>query len=275
MTLDLIYLTERELFRRKYSPRTIKTYSECLRNFLKFCRKEPRKITKKDAKDYLEKLSEENKSGSTINISLQSIKFAMENVLNKRFFVKVHYSKTPKKLPEFLTKGEVWNLFGAITNTKHALMVKLMYSAGLRVSELLNLRVRDFQFDKNYGWVRQGKGGKDRLFIIAESLRGELINHIKSNSLCDDSSLFQGRNRNTLSQRTVQEIIKMAAKRAKIKKHIHPHTLRHSFATHLIENGYDVTTVQSLLGHRSAQTTMVYVHMASPNLINVKSPIDK
>lgn len=149
-----------------------------------------------------------------------------------------------------------------------------MYSAGLRVSELVNLRVRDLDLKENYGWVRHGKGNKDRMFIIAESLKKGLLEHIKINNLNNENWLFSSYNGN-ISARTVQEIIKKAAKKTKINKKVHPHTLRHSYATHLIENGYDVTTVQSLLGHNSAETTMVYLHIAPKRFINVRSPLDE
>ncbi len=152
-------------------------------------------------------------------------------------------------------------------------MIKLMYGAGLRVSELVNLRVNDLDLNNNFGFVRKGKGNKDRLFIVANSLKEELTNFIKGNELNSDSYLFNSYNGH-MSVRSVQEIIKRATKLAKIDKEVHPHTLRHSYATHLIENGYDVASVQSLLGHNSMETTMVYLHIAKPNMINVKSPLD-
>ena len=126
----------------------------------------------------------------------------------------------------------------------------------------------------NYGWVRKGKCKKDRLFIIAEKLKKELIGYISKENISKNSWLFQGQKQHHISVMTVQKIIKKASKKAAINKNVHPHTLRHSFATHLIENGYDVASVQSLLGHNSSETTMVYLHMASPNMINVKSPFD-
>jgi len=143
----------------------------------------------------------------------------------------------------------------------------------LRVSELVNLKVRDLDLNLNHGWVRHGKGNKDRLFIIANSLKERLLSHIKEKNLDYNSWLFNTYNGH-ISVRSIQEIVKKAAKKAKIYKKVHPHTLRHSYATHLIENGYDIASVQSLLGHNSAETTMVYVHLASPKLINVKSPLD-
>ncbi|MBI2110125.1 tyrosine-type recombinase/integrase [Candidatus Woesearchaeota archaeon] len=149
-----------------------------------------------------------------------------------------------------------------------------MYSAGLRVSELLNLKVENLNLVNNFGYVRKGKGSKDRLFVIADSLKQEIVDYITSNKLEHDSFIFQsymGR----MSSRTIQEILKKAAKRSGIKKRVHPHALRHSFSTHLIENGYSITDVQSLLGHKSPETTMIYVHMASSKFIGVRSPWDE
>ncbi|MBI2106147.1 tyrosine-type recombinase/integrase [Candidatus Woesearchaeota archaeon] len=272
--MDIDYLMKRELLRRRYSTKTIQSYSKCLDKFFQYHKdKNPRKITKTDVKDFIDiKLVDKNRSGNTINLYFNAVKFFMENILNKRLFYNIKYSKVPRRLPIVLTKEEIKKLINIIENKKHKLIVKLMYSSGLRVSELVNLRVEDFQFDKNYGFVRNGKGGKDRLFIIAQSLKDELKKFIIENNLKE--FIFKGNKNCNLSVRTVQEIIKRNTKRAKIDKKVHPHTLRHSFATHLIENGYDVTSVQSLLGHNSAETTMRYLHTASPKMINVKSPLD-
>lgn len=272
--MDLIELMKKEMLRRKYSLRTIETYLMCLNKFLNYCKKEPRKITKKDIKDYLDNLQDRNKTGSTINIHLNALKFAMEEILNKNFMVRIKYSKTPKTLPTVLTKEETVKLINSIENEKHRLMVKLMYGAGLRVSELVNLKILDMDLEKNYGWVRHGKGNKDRLFIIANSIKEELLNYIKDNNLGSEDYLFESYNGH-ISVRTIQTIIKKATKKAKIIKNVHPHSLRHSFATHLIEDGYDLISLQSLLGHNSAQTTMQYIHMASPRIISVKSLIDR
>ena len=180
----------------------------------------------------------------------------------------------PKTLPTVLTKEEIIRLFDNIKNSKHKLSAELMYSSGLRVNELVNLKVMDFEFEKNYGWVRNGKGNKDRLFIVAKRLNERLQEFIKENKLSYESYLFKGNKRDHISKETINMIIKTAAKKAGIKKRVHCHTLRHSFATHLIEDGYGVSDVQSLLGHKSPETTMVYVHMASPKMLNIKSPLD-
>src|SRR3989344_9040282 len=142
--MDVIESVKKEGLRRRYSIRTIETYLVCVRNFLNFCHKDPIKFTKKDVKDYLDILSEKNKSGSTINVNLQALKFMMEYVLNKRkYFYNIKYSKVSKKLPTVLEKEEIVKLINAIDNKKHKLMIKLIYSAGLRVSELLNLKIED------------------------------------------------------------------------------------------------------------------------------------
>lgn len=272
--MDLMYLMKREMFRRKYSVETIKAYADNVNKFLRYIQKEPRQITKQDVKDYLYHLADKNLSGSTLNQNLQAIKFALEEILNKRlYFVKLPYSKLPKTKPTVLTKEEVKKLLSVIENPTHNLMIKLMYSAGLRVKELVRLKVEDLHFEDKIGWVRKGKGNKDRLFILANKIKPRVLEHIQQNNLTHGNYLFKGR-KGHITVKSIQEIVKQASKKAGLQKNIHPHTLRHSFATHLIENGYDVVSVQSLLGHSSVETTMVYVHLCSPKMISIKSPID-
>jgi len=272
--MDVSELIRKEGLRRGLSPKTIKTYRYGVERFLSTCKKDVNKITKKDIREFIDHLIEKKKAGNTLNVYLNSIKFLMENILGKRLFYNIKYSKVPKRLPTVLTKEEVKRLVECIANKKHRLMIKMMYSAGLRVNELVNLKVKDFEFEKNYGWVREGKGKKDRLFIIAEKISKELKDWIKENELEYDSHLFKGNKNRKISTETANIIIKNAAKKAGIKKNVHAHTMRHSFATHLIENGYSVNDVQSLLGHSKPETTMIYVHIASPSMINIKSPLD-
>ncbi len=267
-------LIRKEGLRRGLSHKTIKTYNHCVRRFFSKCPKQPNEVKKKDVKDFLDKLIDKGAGGNTINVYLNAIKFFYGQVLNRKLVMYIRYSKTPKSLPTVLTKEEVLILIGAIDNPKHRLMTELIYSAGLRVSELVHLKVRDLDLDKNYGWVRKGKGNKDRLFIIANNIKKELLWHISKNCHNHDSYVFSGQKQNHISVMTIQKIIKKSAKKAGILKNVHPHTLRHSFATHLIENNYDVCSLQSLLGHNSPQTTMVYIHTASPKMIGIQSPLD-
>jgi len=271
MYTSTIQSMKKEMNRRRLSQRTIDSYLFCIYKFLKKINKHPRKITKKEIKNYMDDLSERGKAGSTLNIHLSAIKFLIEETFHRNLFINLKYSRRPKHLPTVLTKEETKRLFDAVHNPKHKLMIELMYSAGLRLSELLNLKVKDIE-DK-LGWVRKGKGNKDRPFIIADKLRQRIIDFIDSEKLNHSDLIFTGRN-GRVHPRTVQEIIKQAAKKARIRKNVHPHTLRHSFATHLIEDGYDVADVQALLGHNSMQTTMIYVHLAGAKLLSVKSPFD-
>jgi len=272
--MDYIYNMQREMLRRGYSPRTINTYIVCIKDFMSFCKKELKKATKADIRQYLDWQVDKGAAGNTINIKLNALKFLMEEILNKKVTIKIRYSKTPKTLPVFLTKEEVKRLFEAVKNEKHKIILELLYSAGLRLGEVVNLQKKDFEFDRMIGWVRKGKGMKDRPFIIARNLESKLKDYIQKNCNSFNSYLFLGFGGRKLSPRSVQEIVKKATKKAGINKNIHPHSLRHSYATHLIENGYDINVIQPLLGHNSAETTMRYVHMADPKMINVRSPYD-
>ncbi len=269
--MNITTLITEEAKRRGLSQRTIDTYCFCVNYFIKWNKKEINQITKLDIKDFMDYLLSKQRTGSTLNVYINALKFFIEEVLNKKLTYNIKYSKTPNKLPEFLTKQEVKKLIEEIKNLKYRLMVEIMYSAGLRISELLNLKVRDIDFNSKIGWVREGKGKKDRIFIIADKIINRLANYIQIENL--EEHIFIGRN-GKLSVRSLQEVVKKAAKKSGIKKNVHCHTLRHSFATHLVENGYDLASIQSLLGHSSSKTTMVYIHMASPKLINVKSPYD-
>lgn len=262
----------KEAYRRRYSERTIETYQRCVSRFFQIYRKEPREVTKKDIREFLEKLSDKT-SGGTVHVYLNALKFFFEDVLRRKMQINLKYSKRPSILPRVLSKEEIKRLFEAIKNEKYRLMIKFMYSAGLRVSELINMKVCDLDLDKNYGFVRHGKGNKDRIFIIAESLKLEIIKLIKKEKLDFKDNLFLTNLRKKYSDRSLQMIIKNASKNAGLKG-VHCHTLRHSFATHLIENGNSVSEVQALLGHKSPETTLIYLHLATPNMIKVKSPLD-
>ena len=264
----------KECWRRRYSPRTAKTYIYCINKFLNFTKKELGQISKKDVRLFLEQLSEKGLSGNSMNTYHMAVRFLFENVLEKRMWIDIKYSKIPEKMPVVLSKEEVKKLFSAIDNEKHRLMIELLYGSGMRVSELVNLKVKDLEIEKGFGFVRSGKGNKDRLFILSSMLKDKIKGLIDNEKLSFDGYLFVSMRGQKYNIRSLQMIIKHAIRKVEIGKRVGPHTLRHSFATHLIQNGYDVSQVQSLLGHKSPETTMIYVHMASPNMINVKSPIE-
>lgn len=262
-----------EMRRIGYSNKTIIGYCFWIDRFLRYYNKEPRRVTKKEVMDYLKHLSSKGFAGSTMNICLSAIKFLFEEVMRRNIYLRIKYSRRAKTIPAVLSKEEVKKIFDTIENEKHKLMIELMYSAGLRVSELLNLRVKDLEINAGFGWVRHGKGNKDRFFIVARGLKEKIIEHVQKNCVGESSFLFAGI-KGRISTRTVQEIVKSAAKKTGIKKNVHPHTFRHSFATHLVEEGNELRDVKELLGHSSISTTMMYVHAANPIVFNVKSPFD-
>lgn len=261
---------QQEMLRRKYSSRTVKTYAHCVRRFLRACRKDLKYITKQDVLDYLNKYTDG--PGSTINVQLNAIKYLFQEILGKRLTTNIRYSKQAKRLPEFLSKEEVYILLASIPSQKHRLATALMYGAGLRVSELVHLRMKDLELAKGYGWVRQGKGNKDRAFIIPESIRDAI--HAHDTSLHQQDWLFPNQRGMHLTTRSIQQIVKRAARRAGISKRCHPHMLRHSFATHLAQKKCDMEVLQRLLGHKNSNTTKVYIHLAAPELLQITSPLD-
>jgi integrase/recombinase XerD len=155
-------LIQNEGLRRGLRPKTIKTYGYVLTKFFRVCHKNPLEISKSDIVGYLGNLRKWGKADNTINVHLNALKFFYEKVLNKKLTLRVQHKRVRKKLPTFLTKEETSQLFSAIKNKKHQVMIKFLYATGMRLSELVHLKVKDFEFNENYGWVRNGKGGKDR-----------------------------------------------------------------------------------------------------------------
>ena len=265
----------KELKRRRYSERTISTYIGCLERFLRDTKKEVNKITKKDVRLYLEKMSDKKRAGNTMNVTLMSLKFYFEQILGRKMWIDIRYSKTPEKIQRYLTKEEIIKLIDSIKNFKHQLMICLMYSAGLRVSELVNLRVKELVLENFYGFVRKGKGNKDRIFVISKNLISGIGYLIKTENLTGENFLFIFNRDKKYSVKSIQNIVKSSARNSGIEnwKEVHPHTLRHSFATHLIENDYALTDVQASLGHKSPETSMIYAH-SSGKMIGIKSPLE-
>src|SRR3989344_415747 len=161
--MEVFELIKKEGLRQGLSPRTIKTYIYCVQKFLRIYKKSPQEVTKNDIENHLQALIEQNSSGNTINVYINALKFFYGDVLKRTLAININFMRVQKRLPEFLTQEETVRLFQAISNPKHQLMIKLLYATGMRVSELVGLKVKDFEFNDNYGWVRNGKGGKDRL----------------------------------------------------------------------------------------------------------------
>jgi len=149
--MDILEAMKKEMFRRKLSPKTMKTYLFYVRKFLLFCKKPVRRFSKKDCREFLEKFMEKGVTGSSLNVALNSLRFMMEEVLRRSMRLNIRYSKTPKNLPVCLTREEITRLVKAIKNNKHRILVSLIYGAGLRVSEVVKLRPKDIDLDTNIG----------------------------------------------------------------------------------------------------------------------------
>ena len=263
---------ETELQLRGVSEHTLKAYISNNQRFLKWIKKEPNSVDENDVKRFIGSLIKKRLSQNTIALVKASLKFYYGEILNKNV---VHF-KTPKiskKLPIVLSKDEVKKLINSAKNSKSRLMLMMLYSSGLRVSELVHLKHEDLESKEKIGWVRSGKGRKDRLLILSESLINELT-AFKRENRPQNGHIFINHEGLPLSPRNVQKMVKRAALRAGINKKVTPHTLRHSFATHLLESGTDIRKIQELLGHSNLQTTQIYTKVSTEELKKVKSPLD-
>lgn len=184
-------------------------------------------------------------------------------------------SKRPKKskrLPAVLSKEEVIDIIRCTRNLKHRAILALIYSCGLRIGELLNLELRDIDIDRDQLIVRNGKGRKDRYIVMAKSFLPLLHNYMTTYG--PQKYFAEGRPMVKYSAESVRAFLRRSCKAAKISKHVTPHTLRHSYATHLLENGTDIRYIQELLGHSTPETTMIYTHVTRRDLLKIESPLD-
>lgn len=264
---------EIELKISKSSIYTLKNYVRFNKQLLDYLRKSPEEISEDDVKFYIaENLAD--KASISIIMFLASIKYAYSSILKKDITMNIKRPKREKKLPTVLTKQEIFSLLNSLNNKKSKLMISLVYATGMRVSEVTSLKIDDLNFEESIGHVRQGKGKKDRAFNIPKFLSSKLKRLAEKENSFGVIYLFPGRNNSKMSDRNVQKIVKNAAKKAGIKKNVHTHTLRHSFATHLLENDVDIRKIQELLGHSDLSTTQIYTHVSSAELKKIKSPLD-
>lgn len=267
--------TEEELQLRNYSRRTVKSYLVCLRKYIDFLTNNSKVVKSLSSEEKVRKFllqhQERGDAGQTINLYLNAIKFFYREILKSTQKIDLKFSKTSKKLPEVLSRLEIKKVLASIENKKHRLLIALSYGAGLRVSEAINLKVADINLEELTIHLKEAKGKKDRLTIISEKLKNEL-NEIITNKN-NKNYVFMSERGGKLAERTAQKIFYFALKKAKIKKPASFHSLRHSFATHLLENGVDVRYVQELLGHANIRTTQIYTKVTNPSLRNIKSPL--
>jgi integrase/recombinase XerD len=263
---------EVELKISKNSEHTIKNYLQANKKLLENSNINPDKINEQEVKDYIAERLDKSSSSSVI-LFLAAIKYAYSTILKKDPTIDIKRPKKEKRIPTVLTKEEIKKLLDSFDTGKSILMTSMIYACGFRVSELINLKVNDLNFEEKIGYVKQGKGKKDRIFNIPDFLSKDLQKQAKKQKEKNQEYLFTGP-KGKLSSRNLQKMIQKAAQRAGINKEVHPHTLRHSFATHLLENGTDIRKIQELLGHSSLSTTELYTHISTEELKKIKSPIE-
>jgi site-specific recombinase XerD len=263
---------------RGYSPRTRKVYLGHLRRFLTWCGGGDPRLPEdppREGKAYIiELIQRRGISRSYQNQFVSAIRFLCESVLGQpKMALRIPRPRKEHRLPAVLSPEEVGRMLRKTRNPKHRALLMLLYSAGLRVGEVVRLTPPDLDEDRGLMRVRQGKGRKDRYTLLAR--RAVEAVKLYRDAYPTDRWLFPGaRPGRHLTTRSVQRIVKNAAEAAGIAKHVTAHTLRHSFATHLLEGGTNLRIIQDLLGHKSARTTQIYTHVARSELESVRSPLD-
>ena len=263
---NLLIKLEEELKIRNYSKKTIKSYFYSVSKFLNYSKQMGANV--KDVREYALKYLEKQ-NPSSVAKDLFAIKFFFENVLKQS--LELPTIKRNKTLPNILTIDEIRRLINNTTNIKHKLIIKLLYGCGLRVSEIVNLRKENINFEEDLIKIVLAKGKKDRFVKIPNSINKNLRDYC---SLSNSKILFSSNRGGKLNIATIQAILKNSAKKAGIKKRVYPHLLRHSFATHILEQGTDLRIIQKLLGHSSIKTTQIYTQISQASIKNIKSPLD-
>ncbi|MFA6322845.1 MAG: tyrosine-type recombinase/integrase [Candidatus Buchananbacteria bacterium] len=264
---------KKDLESRNFSQKTIKAYLYYNHDFIEHAKKDPKMVKESDIKDYIWYLLNDRKiSSSTARLAIIALKYYYCRIKKRKFNYLFDLPKKEKRLPVILAKEEIKKIFQLITNQKHRLMLALAYGAGLRVSEVINLKVKDIYQIEHLIKVSQAKGKKDRLTLLPRGILEEIVEFMAGKSA--DDYLFSRSDGKKISSRTAQKIFSQALEAANIRKDATFHSLRHSFATHLLEAGTDIRYIQALLGHNSLQTTQIYTRVSNRYLGQIKSPFD-
>lgn len=263
------YLDKLEI--KRYSANTVKSYVSCFEYFINHYKEhELIELGEQEIQNYLRLLVRQKKSNSYINLSINAIKFYYENVLGmpNRFYA-IDRPLREKRLPHILSKNEVTAILKHTNNIKHKCILSLLYSSGLRRSELINLKIKDIDSERMQIKIHQAKGKKDRITLLSQTVLNDLRSYYKVHkpSVYLFESPIVGK---PYSPSSILKIVKNSATKAGITKSVTPHMLRHSFATHLLEQGIDLRVIQVLLGHNSTKTTEIYTHVANNTFENIK-----
>jgi len=268
---NIVDKTERVLKLRNYSPKTCKAYLLYIREYITFSKEKGIKNKQEAIEEFLLDKHKQKQSPQTINLALNAVKFLYTEVLKDSQKIDLKFAKRNKKLPIVLSRGEIERIIEMTENPKYRLMISLGYACGLRVSEVITLKVQDLDIDELVVHIKGAKGKKDRMSVLPEKLQNDLRNIIAGKS--NNDFVFSSNRGGALTTTSLQKMFRKSLKNAKISKPATFHSLRHSFATHLLENGVDVRYVQELLGHANIRTTQIYTQVTNPKLKNIKSPL--
>jgi len=270
-----VQLTEQALLLKRYSHSTLKSYRSHLEGlFLYHIKKAPGQLGPKEVQQYLLHLIKfKGISESTQNQVINAYKAYAEKVLGRpKEWIDIPRPKKPVDLPNVLSENEVAKLINTPDNIKHNLILLLIYSAGLRLGEVVNIRVNDVSLDRRAIFIRRAKGKKDRYVTLAETVIPFLEEYKKE--YCPAYWLFEGQYGGQYSKSSVQKIFRVALEKSKVNAYATVHTLRHSYATHCVENGYNLALIQEALGHQSLKTTQKYLHVSTKAMRQLISPLD-
>jgi site-specific recombinase XerD len=265
----LLRKLEENLKLRNYSRETIKGYILYVQKYLDFTDSiNCERVNAETAKEFI-LLQLKKKEPASVGHMIFALKYFFREILKER--LDIPNPKRNKKIPIILTKDEIKKMIDITSNIKHKLILKVLYGCGLRVNEVINLNKMDLNFNEKLVYIKLGKGKKDRFVKIPESLSEQLKQYI---TLIDSDILFESNRGGRLTKKTISKIVENAAKKAGIEKCVYPHLLRHSFATHMLEQGTDLRIIQKILGHSDIKTTQIYTQISQASIKNVKSPLD-
>lgn len=260
---------------KRYSESTVNTYSQLVADFIEFFNSTPTKsLNNRHVEQFTETIYiKRDYSISTQRQFISALKlftnYHPDTLINN---LKLERPKKSKKLPSVLSQEEIINILRLTKNLKHKAIIALLYSCGLRISELIDLELHSIDIERKQIFIRDSKGRKDRMVTLADSLIPLITNYYVSYK--PKKYFVEGQIEKKYSAESVRQFLKRSCKVANISKTVTPHTLRHSYATHLLENGVDIRYIQSLLGHSRPETTMIYTHVSRKDLMNISNPLD-
>lgn len=267
---------KQELIVSGYSQQTLKTYLTYVKEFLTQLKKPVDEAQREDIISFIaNKKTNDNSSNATLALIYSSLRYFFHSFLRKKIVDEIKMPKKAKKLPTVLTPAEVSALIAATKRGRNRLIVEFLYSSGVRVSEATKIKVNDLDREERIARVRGGKGNKDRIIILSKRWIKEVKKYLKRKKFPSEFVFSKRTNAKPISSDTIQRIIKKATEKAGITKHVTPHSLRHSYATHLLEGGENIRKIQELLGHSNLSTTQIYTKVSTEELKKVQSPLDK